>query len=62
MARIVGHLPVEELEARCRAARDATEAGMDPRPKTVLLPAEGGVVEYAPQSLGHYVGLVYFPC
>ena len=26
MARIVGHLPLEELEARCRAARDATEA------------------------------------
>jgi transposase len=26
MARIVGHLPVEELEARYRAARDATEA------------------------------------
>ena len=25
MARIVGHLPVEELEARYRAARDATE-------------------------------------
>ena len=26
MARIVGHLPAEELEARYRAARDATEA------------------------------------
>src|ERR671910_1238619 len=26
MARIVGHLPVAELEARCRAARDVTEA------------------------------------
>jgi transposase len=26
MARIVGHLPVEELEARYRAARDATAA------------------------------------
>ena len=26
MARIVGHLSVEELEARCRAARDVTEA------------------------------------
>jgi transposase len=26
MARIVGHLPVEELEARYRAAREATEA------------------------------------
>ena len=26
MARIVGHLPVEALEARYRAARDATEA------------------------------------
>src|SRR5918998_1020274 len=26
MARIVGHLPLEELEARYRAARDATEA------------------------------------
>ena len=26
MARIVGHLPVAELEARYRAARDATEA------------------------------------
>ena len=26
MARIVEHLPVEELEARYRAARDATEA------------------------------------
>ena len=26
MARIVGHLPVEELEARYRAARDVTEA------------------------------------
>src|ERR687890_2389148 len=26
MARIVDHLPVEELEARYRAARDATEA------------------------------------
>ena len=26
MARIVWHLPVEELEARYRAARDATEA------------------------------------
>ena len=26
MARIVGHLPVEELEARYRASRDATEA------------------------------------
>src|SRR5918998_3840314 len=26
MARIVGHLPVEELEARYRAARGATEA------------------------------------
>ena len=26
MARIVGHLPVEELGARYRAARDVTEA------------------------------------
>ena len=26
MARIVGHLPVAELEARYRAARDVTEA------------------------------------
>jgi hypothetical protein len=26
VARIVGHLPVEELGARYRAARDATEA------------------------------------
>ncbi len=26
MARIVGHLSAEELEARYRAARDATEA------------------------------------
>src|ERR671918_1272772 len=26
MARIVGHLPVEELEARYRAARDVTAA------------------------------------
>ena len=26
MARIVGHLPIEELEARYRAAREATEA------------------------------------
>src|SRR3712207_2214099 len=26
MARIVGHLPVEELEARCRASHDATQA------------------------------------
>ena len=26
MARIVEHLPLEELEARYRAARDATEA------------------------------------
>ena len=26
MARIVGHLPVEELEARYRTARDVTEA------------------------------------
>ena len=26
MARLVGHLPIEELEARHRAARDATEA------------------------------------
>src|SRR5215207_9670930 len=26
MARIIDHLPVEELEARYRAARDATEA------------------------------------
>jgi hypothetical protein len=26
MARIVDHLPLEELEARYRAARDATEA------------------------------------
>ncbi len=26
MARIVGHLPVTELEARYRAARDVTEA------------------------------------
>src|SRR5215217_1226282 len=26
MARIVGHLPVEEFEARYRAARDATQA------------------------------------
>lgn len=26
MARIIGHLPVTELEARCRAARDVTEA------------------------------------
>src|SRR5918992_4148327 len=26
MAHIVEHLPVEELEARCRAAQDATEA------------------------------------
>ncbi len=26
MARIVGHLPAAELDARYRAARDATEA------------------------------------
>ena len=26
MARIVGHLPLEELEARYRSARDVTEA------------------------------------
>ena len=34
---------------------------MDAGRKTVLLPAGGGVVEYAPQSLGHYVGLMFFP-
>lgn len=26
MAQIIGHLPVAELEARARTARDATEA------------------------------------
>jgi hypothetical protein len=34
---------------------------MDARLKTVLLPTGGGVAEYAPQSLGHYVGLMFFP-
>ena len=34
---------------------------MDARAKIVLLPAGGRVVEYAPQSLRHYVGLMFFP-
>ncbi len=34
---------------------------MDAGRKTVLLPAGSGVVEYAPQSLRHYVGLMFFP-
>ena len=34
---------------------------MDARAKAVLLPAGGGVVEYVPQSLRHYVGLMFFP-
>ena len=38
MARIVGHLPVEELEARYRAARDATEARHF---QAIWLPAQG---------------------
>src|SRR3712207_4059576 len=38
MARIVGHLPLEELEARYRAARDATEARHF---QAIRLPAQG---------------------
>src|SRR5919107_2196265 len=38
MARIVEHLPLEELEARCRAARDATEAR---HTQASWLPAQG---------------------
>ncbi len=34
---------------------------MDAGRKTVLLPAGGGGAEYATQSLGHYVGLMFFP-
>jgi hypothetical protein len=41
MARIVGHLPVEELEARYRAARDATEAR---HLQAIWLPAQGRTV------------------
>ena len=41
MARIVGHLPVEELEARYRAARDATEAR---RYQAIWLLAQGRTV------------------
>src|ERR687893_2145009 len=53
MARIVGHLPVEELEARYRAARDATEARhfqavwLLARGRTVLEAAE--VLAFAPR-------------
>jgi len=38
MARIVDHLPLEELEARYRAARDATEAR---HTQAIWLPARG---------------------
>src|SRR3954462_11326043 len=41
MARIVGHLPAEELEARYRAARDATEAR---KYQAIWLLAEGRTV------------------
>src|SRR3712207_4046381 len=34
---------------------------MEARAKTVLLPAGGRVVEYAPRGLCHYVGLMFFP-
>ena len=34
---------------------------MDAGRKTVLRPAGSGVVEYAPRSLAHYVGLMFFP-
>ena len=34
---------------------------MDARAKPVLLPAGGRVVEHAPRSLRHYVGLMFFP-
>ena len=41
MARIVGHLPVEELEARYRAARDVMEAR---HTQAIWLPAQGRTV------------------
>jgi transposase len=41
MARIVGHLPLEELEARYRAARDVTEAR---HTQTIWLLAQGRTV------------------
>jgi hypothetical protein len=41
MARIVGPPPVEELEARYRAARDATEAR---HVRAIRLPAQGRTV------------------
>ena len=45
MARIVGHPPVEEPEARRRAARDVAEA----RPHRVIrLPAQGRAAPEVP--------------
>jgi transposase len=41
MARIVGHLPVEELETRYRAARDATAARHH---QAIWLPAQGRTI------------------
>ena len=41
MARIVGHLPVEELETRYRAARDATAAR---HYQAIWLPAQGRTI------------------
>ena len=41
MARIVDHLPAEELETRFRAARDATEAR---HTQAIWLPAQGRTV------------------
>ena len=46
MARIAGHLSVEELEARYRAARDVTEAR---HTQAIWLPAQGRTVPEAPR-------------
>src|SRR5215203_4647080 len=55
MARIIDHLPVEELEARYRAARDATEARHF---QAIWLPAQGrtflevaGVLAFVPRRV-----------
>ena len=55
MARIVDHLPLEELEARYRAARDATEAR---HTQAIWLPAQGrtflevaAVLAFAPRRV-----------
>src|SRR5918997_6518465 len=42
MARIVDHLPVEELEARYRAAHDVTEAVLAALAKRLQAPPEDG--------------------